>query len=146
MQKAGVSGSSSSKATQGRKQVVQVARQKGGEEIIECPICGSHVKAKNLVQHYDRTHKGAEVTGSAERGSTSSSEIARIATSGNVSSQRGASPDRKPKNVKSRNAGRRCVSVEATCPCCDHEVTFTRPDSTFWAQCPHCEERVWIDN
>jgi hypothetical protein len=49
---------SSSDAAQVRDRILELARTKSAEEMIECPICHSQVKSKNLVRHFDRQHGG----------------------------------------------------------------------------------------
>jgi len=44
----------------GRQRIAELARNSNDDRVI-CPVCTSSVKTKNLVRHYDKLHKGADV-------------------------------------------------------------------------------------
>lgn len=47
-----------SRLTKGRDRLKEIAKQAADDEMTGCPICGTRLKAKNLVRHYDKQHKG----------------------------------------------------------------------------------------
>jgi len=42
----------------GRDRILELARAAHDNDMVTCPVCKAKVKAKNLVQHYDKLHKG----------------------------------------------------------------------------------------
>lgn len=43
-----------------RYDILAMAREADEEDMLECPICQTKVKARNLVQHYDKIHKATK--------------------------------------------------------------------------------------
>ncbi|MDF1798892.1 MAG: hypothetical protein P1V81_06930 [Planctomycetota bacterium] len=45
----------------GRQEILELAKVQHPENTVECPLCKTGLKARNLVRHYDRQHKGQPV-------------------------------------------------------------------------------------
>lgn len=48
----------------GRNRIKEIVRTAPAGETIKCPICGTEVKASNLLRHYDKVHQGQPVQSS----------------------------------------------------------------------------------
>ncbi|MCC5829130.1 MAG: hypothetical protein JJU36_06745 [Phycisphaeraceae bacterium] len=132
----------------GRDLILEIARQASDDGMVSCPVCNAKVKAKNLVQHYDKNHKGAAVPSTPSGGQNtakSSKPVGSTAGSAGGASAKTATSDSKPKNAANRRTSGRTTLVDGNCPHCGKKGTFSRPDSTFWAECPLCKERVWVE-
>jgi len=133
-----------SRPATGRERIRELARQAGAEKMIDCPICNSRLKGKNLVRHYDKLHKGAEVPDSAPSRCPGCRQSwpwdgTKCRYCGHSEVQMGASEQPGPKPTKSLKRASKPKNTRGTptgsCPKCGFSYKWNG------SSCGHCGYR-----